>query len=172
MKSPPVIFSLASLGFGGNLSQLFFVNIKVGPSTLVNFPSIIFRPDKYNNMRFFRVGNGRNLNLLNSVSADNIQEIIRLLELDAMNVLSFMASNGLAANAKKTTFIILNNKKQNEIAEPISIKVGKESITQETSAKLLGVTMDENQKWHTQIYGKGGLLSSLNSRIITALSNT
>ena len=37
-KSPPIIFSLASFGFGGNLSQLFFVNI----------PSIILRPDKYN----------------------------------------------------------------------------------------------------------------------------
>ena len=38
MKSPPISFSLASLGFGGNLSQLFFVNIS----------SIILRPDKYN----------------------------------------------------------------------------------------------------------------------------
>ena len=38
-KSPPIIFSLASLGFGGNLSQLFFVNN----------PSILLRPDKYNN---------------------------------------------------------------------------------------------------------------------------
>ena len=38
MKSPPIIFSLAPLGFGGNLSQLFFDNI----------PSIILRPDKYN----------------------------------------------------------------------------------------------------------------------------
>ena len=37
-KSPPIIFSLASLDFGGNLRQLFFVNI----------PSIILRPDKYN----------------------------------------------------------------------------------------------------------------------------
>ena len=37
-KFHPIIFSLDSLGFGGNLSQLFFVNI----------PSIILRPDKYN----------------------------------------------------------------------------------------------------------------------------
>ena len=36
-----------------------------------------------------------------SVSAETIEEIIRMLELDAKNVLSFMASNGLAANAKK-----------------------------------------------------------------------
>ena len=39
-KPPTIIFSLASLGFGGNLSQLFFVNI----------PSIILRPNKYNTL--------------------------------------------------------------------------------------------------------------------------
>ena len=38
-------------------------------------------------------------------------------------------------------------------------------IAQESSAKLLGVTMDENQKWNSRIYGKGGTLSSLNSRM-------
>ena len=40
VSSPPTIFNLASLCFGGNLSQLFFVNI----------PSIILRPHKYNNV--------------------------------------------------------------------------------------------------------------------------
>ena len=37
MNSPPIILSLASLGFGGNLSQLFFANIS----------SISLRPDKH-----------------------------------------------------------------------------------------------------------------------------
>ena len=44
-KSPPIIFSLASLGFGGNLSQLFFVNN----------PSILLRPDKYNKNNKFNL---------------------------------------------------------------------------------------------------------------------
>ena len=46
VKSPPTIFSLVFLGFGGNLSQLLFVNI----------PSIILRPGKCNNMISCRVG--------------------------------------------------------------------------------------------------------------------
>ena len=71
----------------------------------------------------------------------------------------------LSANAKKTKFIILNNKKNKTNAETISINVGSEVITQEKIAKLLGITMDDLQKWHSQIYGKGGLLSSLNSRL-------
>ena len=51
-----------------------------------------------------------------------------------------------------------------QVCARIPKNVGNENITQETNAKLLGVTIDDNQKWHTQIYGKGGLLSSLNSR--------
>ena len=38
-----------------------------------------------------------------SVSGKNLQDIIRKMESDAVNVLKFMASNGLVANPKKTT---------------------------------------------------------------------
>ena len=96
-----------------------------------------------------------------SVSADTIEEIIRLLEIDAKNVLAFMASNGLAANAKKTTFMILNNKKSNQDGEHKKIKVGNKVITHERNAKLLGITMDDRQTWDSQVYGTGGLISSL-----------
>ena len=74
-----------------------------------------------------------------------------------------MAANGLAANPSKTTFIILNDKQEG--AKTRKVQVGEVEITQERSAKLLGVTMDDSQKWNTQIYGKGGTLSSLSSRM-------
>ena len=46
-------------------------------------------------------------------------------------------------------------------------------VKQEKSAKLLGVTMDDNLKWNTQIYGKNGTISSLNSRtfIVKRIAN-
>ena len=74
-----------------------------------------------------------------------------------------MAANGLAANPSKTTFIILNDKQKG--AKTRKVQVGEVEISQERSAKLLGVTMDDSQKWNTQIYGKGGTLSSLSSRM-------
>ena len=37
-----------------------------------------------------------------SVSGKDLTEIIRKMEIDAVNVLKFMASNGLVANPKKT----------------------------------------------------------------------
>ena len=48
-----------------------------------------------------------------------------------------------------------------------TIKIGKDSITQEHSAKLLGMTMDDNQAWKSHIHGKGGLIPSLNKRLYT-----
>ena len=52
------------------------------------------------------------------VSHRILQEVIRMLEEDAKNVLQFMASNGLVANPKKTAFMILNHK-QDIWANPI-----------------------------------------------------
>ena len=84
------------------------------------------------------------------------------MEEDAINVLRFMASNGLVANPKKTTFIILNRKAN---LDPITIKIGKEVITQEKTAKLLGMSLDDNQQWKTHITGTGGVISNLNQRL-------
>ena len=43
-----------------------------------------------------------------STSAKNIYEMIKRLEEDSANVLAYMASNGLVANATKTSLVILN----------------------------------------------------------------
>jgi hypothetical protein len=74
-----------------------------------------------------------------------------------------MASNGLITNASKTTLVILNNK-TNKIV-PTQIKIGKTTIIQEKTAKLLGTTFDKKLGWNTHINEKGGLISSLNSRL-------
>ena len=77
------------------------------------------------------------------VSHKDLEVVLKRLEIDAKNVLQFMASNGLVANPKKTTFIILNQRQRKE--EIISIKIGNELVNQEKSAKLLGVSFDSNQ---------------------------
>ena len=53
-----------------------------------------------------------------------------MLEEDALNVLRFMASNGLVANPKKTAFIVLNHKQDYNI-DPLSINIGTEKIKAE-----------------------------------------
>ena len=87
-----------------------------------------------------------------------------MLEEDSQNLLRFMASNGLVANPSKTAFMVLNLNKEEKNA-PITIRIGNENVLAEDSAKLLGISIDNNQKWHTQINGTGGTISSLNSRL-------
>ena len=84
--------------------------------------------------------------------------VIKKLEEDALNVLRFMASNGLVANPQKTAFMILGLK-QDITTNPIHINIGKEKILADYSAKLLGITLDCNQKWKSQIQGCGGVIS-------------
>ena len=47
----------------------------------------------------------------------------------------------------------------------ISINIGSEKIVAEKSSKLLGVTLDCDQKWKSQIQGTGGVISNLISRL-------
>ena len=75
-----------------------------------------------------------------------------------------MASNGLVANATKTTFMLLNSHKKAD-EEPTEIKIGNALVKQESSAKLLGIKIEENQQWNEQINGTGGVIKSLNKRL-------
>ena len=60
--------------------------------------------------------------------------------------LEFMASNGFVANASKTSMIILNlREKKGEEAAPLTIKIGKDTIKQEKTAKLLALLSMANK---------------------------
>ena len=91
------------------------------------------------------------------------EETIEKMEEDAQLVLKFMASNGLVANAKKTSFLLLNYYKQKD--SDLSIKIGNDIVPRDSTAKLLGIQFEDSQQWRTQVFGKGGLLSALNSRL-------
>ena len=72
------------------------------------------------------------------------------------------ASNGLVANAKKTSFLLLNTK---QAVGGQVVCIGKETVQRDHSAALLGLTFQDNLSWKLQIHGKGGVLSALNSRL-------
>ena len=69
------------------------------------------------------------------------------MEEDADIILSYMASNGLVANAKKTIFMVLNMTKaecESEVAR--KIMVGNSTVKRSSETKLLGVIIDDKQK--------------------------
>ena len=49
----------------------------------------------------------------------------------------------------------------------MQIRVGVNTISQDKSTKLLGMTIEENQGRKEHFYGKNGLISSLNKRLFT-----
>ena len=90
--------------------------------------------------------------------------VIEKLQEDAEGILQFMASNGLVANPAKTDFMMLNQGKKDEETK-LKIKVGQSEVEQSKSSKLLGIVMDDDQKWKSHFKGKNGLISSLNHRL-------
>ena len=79
-----------------------------------------------------------------------------------------MASNGLIANPKKTAMLFLNTRNTTN-GIPIELNIGKEVVTQDHNAKLLGIIFNDKQKWNDHVYGKGGLINSLNQKIFLIL---
>ena len=95
-------------------------------------------------------------------SSTTVEETITLLEEDANMVLRYMASNGLVANTNKTSFLLLNSKKS---TQEQSVRIGSERVKRESTAILLGMKFQDNLQWKTHVHGKGGIISSLNSRL-------
>ena len=73
------------------------------------------------------------------ITAKPKAELIAKLEKDAMNVLRYMASNGLVANPNKTAFAGLNQPNVSISESPLKVKIGDVIISQESSAKLFGI---------------------------------
>ena len=82
-----------------------------------------------------------------------MKKVIGNLEEDVSHILQIMASNGLLANPSKTKFMLLNNK-DTETTRKIQVKLAE--ISEVKSAKLLGITMDSDQKWMSYFRGKKG----------------
>ena len=64
------------------------------------------------------------------------------MEEDANSVLRFMASNGLVANAKKTSFLQLNAKRADV---GLTIRIGNDAVPRDVTGMLLGVKFQERR---------------------------
>ena len=98
----------------------------------------------------------------------DLKEIIENLKHDANNILSFMASNGLVANAGKTVFMILNlTKKECESELTKELTIDGATIPRSEATKLLGIKIDDKHNWKEHFSGTNGLISALNKRTFT-----
>ena len=72
-----------------------------------------------------------------------------------------MASNGLVANPSKTVFMVLNQR-EDRIREKRKIEVGNSLSEQSAHTKLLGIQIQESQKWDIHFRN---LINALNYRL-------
>jgi len=97
-----------------------------------------------------------------SFGSGDVDEVVDALERDAKNLLTFMASNSLAANAKKTCFLFFSKGKR---GTPLSIRIGDETIVESSHHNALGLVLSNDLTWQRHVYGKDGIISSINRRI-------
>ena len=97
-----------------------------------------------------------------SFGSSDEKEVINVLEKDAKNLLMFMASNSLAANPKKTCFLFFNRGKK---CTPQSITVGDKIIYESPYHNVLGLVLSNDLTWQNHVYGKDGIMPSINRRV-------
>jgi len=96
-------------------------------------------------------------------SSTEESEIVSKLEEEARKMLKFMASNFLSANKNKTGFMMIRNGKSPETTA--SVSVGGELVQESPHHKILGITVSNALTWNEHVFGKGGVLPSVNKRI-------
>jgi len=97
-----------------------------------------------------------------SFGSSDEKEVIDVLEKDAKNLLTFMSSNSLAANPKKTCFLFFNRGKK---CTPQSITVGDEIIYESPYHNVLGLVLSNDLTWQNHVYVKDGIMPSINRRV-------
>ena len=95
-----------------------------------------------------------------TISDVNEDIVLEKLQLDSKNVLNFMSSNGLIANPNKTGLQIFRSGYQPDGI--VSLMIGDAQVTEAKEETLLGVTIQNNLKWHSHV---SKLRSSLNQRV-------
>ena len=82
----------------------------------------------------------------------SIHSLIEALQLEALKVLEFMATNKLIANETKTEFVILRpNPLKYDMDRPEAVRVGDAMVKETPTVKLLGLFIDHDMKWNTQL---------------------
>jgi hypothetical protein len=84
-----------------------------------------------------------------SMSSSDMPSLLKNLESEAAEVLTYMAVNKLVANPSKTSFLLIRGKK-NKKWEETSIKIGNSPVKESACEKILGITIQNNLKWNEQ----------------------
>ena len=83
-----------------------------------------------------------------TVSGFNFEELKKMCEKEAQNILDYMATNELKANDDKTAIIVIRKQKDQDKE---TFQIGNETVTEKAKEKLLGVTVSTDLKWEEHL---------------------
>jgi hypothetical protein len=85
-------------------------------------------------------------------SASNIQTLEHTLQEELTNVLQWCTNNNMLVNAQKTKSMVITSRQKHQ-RKPLKLNfvVGKDSVEQVKSHRVLGVTVDDELRWHFHI---------------------
>ena len=85
-------------------------------------------------------------------SASNIQTLEKLLQVELNNVLQWCTNNKMLINPQKTKSMVITSRQKHQRERlKLNIAIGNNSIEQVKSHRVLGVTVDEELRWHFHI---------------------
>lgn len=87
-----------------------------------------------------------------SLASTDIEQINYCLNHDLSNVYEWLSTNKLTLNMTKTAFMLIaSRQKLSQFTESPSLTINENAIEQVTSAKSLGVYVDQNINWECHI---------------------
>lgn len=87
-----------------------------------------------------------------TATASNVRDLEKLLDSDVENLCIWLRANRLSINSSKTEFMMIaSNIKLKQLLRDPKIKLGSDCVKRVTTAKLLGVLIDENLSWGDHI---------------------
>ena len=111
-------------------------------------------------------------------SDKDLKTLIQTINVELASVKNWFSANRLSLNIEKTSYILFH-KYQRIIPEHDNIKIGSTTIQRESSAKFLGVQIDETLSWKKHINTKANqvvrtisILSRLKNSVSTEILKT
>ena len=83
------------------------------------------------------------------ISCNKQERLIELLEIEASNILNYMAANKLVANPNKTELMIIRPGPQHKSTGRVKVMVGNSEILESDHVRILGIKVDNSLKWET-----------------------
>ena len=82
---------------------------------------------------------------------DSLESLVETINLDLQSLWHWLSANEISLNASKTEYVLFRHPNRKIDMEMVKLSIGGFNLSESKSIKYLGVQMDSDLKWHTQV---------------------